>query len=116
MFTNEFLSHFRGDVYASNARHGEPPIQLVPSSLDAFRRGVQVTLNLDLGFNDQGEMTPFQGGANKDVVHRTYKTLYSDGNARVRLAPRVAKGTGLMAVVWSLNRLFCTPKFTAVDD
>ena len=31
---------------------------------------VRVTLYLDLGFNDQLEMIPFQGGTNEEVVHR----------------------------------------------
>jgi len=38
-----------------------------------------VTLYLDLGFNDQGEMIPFQGGTNEEVVHRMYTTLNSEG-------------------------------------
>ena len=53
---------------------------IVSSALDACRRGVQVTLYLDLGFNDQGETIPFQGGTNEEVVHRMYKTLNSEGN------------------------------------
>jgi hypothetical protein len=39
-----------------------------------------VTLYLDLGFNDQGEMIPFQGGTNEEVVHKMYTTLNSEGN------------------------------------
>jgi hypothetical protein len=53
---------------------------IVSSTLDACKRGVQVTLYLDLGFNDQGEMIPFQGGTNEDVVHRMYIALNSEGN------------------------------------
>ncbi|KAI0295123.1 hypothetical protein B0F90DRAFT_1638400 [Multifurca ochricompacta] len=53
---------------------------IVSGTLDACRRGVQVTLYLDLGFNDQGEMIPFQGGTNEEVVHRMYTTLNSEGN------------------------------------
>jgi len=39
-----------------------------------------VTLYLDLGFNDQGEVIPFQGGTNEEVVHRMYTALNSEGN------------------------------------
>jgi phosphatidylserine/phosphatidylglycerophosphate/cardiolipin synthase-like enzyme len=53
---------------------------IVSGTLDACRRGVRVTLYLDLGFNDQGEMIPFQGGTNEEVVHRMYKTLNTEGN------------------------------------
>lgn len=35
---------------------------------------------LDLGFNDQGEMIPFQGGTNEEVVHDMYKRLNHEGN------------------------------------
>ena len=52
---------------------------IVSSVLDACRRGVQVTLYLDLGFNDQSEMIPFQGGTNEEVVHRMYKALNAEG-------------------------------------
>jgi hypothetical protein len=38
-----------------------------------------VTLYLNLGFNDQGEMIPFQGGTNEEVVHTMYTTLSSEG-------------------------------------
>lgn len=53
---------------------------IVSSALDACRRGVQVTLYLDLGFNDQGEMIPFQGGTNEEVVHKMYTKLNAEGN------------------------------------
>ncbi|KAI9430801.1 hypothetical protein H4582DRAFT_2013996 [Lactarius indigo] len=53
---------------------------IVSSTLDACRRGVQVTLYLDLGFNDQGEMIPFQGGTNEEVVHKMYRKLNCEGN------------------------------------
>jgi hypothetical protein len=32
-----------------------------------------------LGFNDQGEMIPFQGGTNEEVVNKMYKELNADG-------------------------------------
>ncbi|KAJ9118674.1 hypothetical protein QFC22_003894 [Naganishia vaughanmartiniae] len=41
----------------------------------ACRRGVNVTLFLDLGFNDKGESIPFQGGTNEQVVENLYKIL-----------------------------------------
>jgi hypothetical protein len=44
-----------------------------------------VTLYLDLGFNDQGETIPFQGGTNEEVVHRMYTTLNSEGNGAEKL-------------------------------
>jgi hypothetical protein len=44
--------------------------------IDACRRGVIVTLWLDLGFNDSVEgFGTFQGGTNEHVVKKLYKKL-----------------------------------------
>ena len=68
---------------------------MVEAILNACRRNIEVTLYLDLGltptivvvvncsspiifysgFNDQGEMLPFQGGANESVIHKMYTLL-----------------------------------------
>ena len=75
---------------------------VIPATLDACRRDVEVTLYLDLGtvepnfwrdvslthfrvclgFNDLGEMIPFQGGTNEQVVHKMYKKLRSEGKGK----------------------------------
>lgn len=39
---------------------------------------MEVTLYLDLGFNDLGEMIPFQGGTNEQVIHQMYETLHKE--------------------------------------
>ncbi|ORY26303.1 hypothetical protein BCR39DRAFT_541162 [Naematelia encephala] len=48
---------------------------IVRAIIQACQRGVEVTLLLDLGFNDKGESIPFQGGTNEEVVERLYKQL-----------------------------------------
>lgn len=48
---------------------------IVAACIDACRRGIQVTIWVDLGFNDKGESMPFQGGTNEQVVERMYKDL-----------------------------------------
>jgi hypothetical protein len=114
---------------------------IIAATLNACRRGVQVTLYLDLGFNDQGEMIPFQGGTNEEVVHRMYTALNSEGNGAEKhlkvfwytstdqnrpLDAAIKKrnchgasrplawprGTGLDDDV----DFFCTVKFMSVDD
>jgi len=65
-------------AYSQSPTFNASPI--VVATLNACRRGVQVTLYLDLGFNDQGETIPFQGGTNEEVVHRMYTVLNSEGN------------------------------------
>ncbi|KAL8281193.1 hypothetical protein RQP46_006551 [Phenoliferia psychrophenolica] len=39
------------------------------------KTGLEVTLFLDLGFNDKGESIPWQGGTNEEVVLRLYDAL-----------------------------------------
>jgi hypothetical protein len=96
-----------------------------------------VTLYLDLGFNDQGEMIPFQGGTNEEVVHKMYRTLNYEGkgaekhlevfwytakdqtkplNAAVR--KRNCHGTlrCLPLMPAKLRRMLLAVKFMAVDD
>lgn len=48
---------------------------IVRACVDACRRGIQVTIWVDLGFNDKGESMPFQGGTNEQVVERMYSDL-----------------------------------------
>jgi hypothetical protein len=71
---------------------------VVEACVEACIRGVQVTLYLDLGnpriasflhrfliivtgFNDLGEMIPFQGGTNEENVSKMYKQLNEKGKA-----------------------------------
>nr|XP_018262763.1 uncharacterized protein I303_04244 [Kwoniella dejecticola CBS 10117]OBR84921.1 hypothetical protein I303_04244 [Kwoniella dejecticola CBS 10117] len=89
---------------------------IVRAVKQACRRGVDVVLLLDLGFNDKGESIPFQGGTNEEVVDRLYKIL------------RKEKKEGFLKVYWytgkdqvrPLNAVKkqrnCHIKFAAYDD
>ena len=85
--------------------------------LAAVRRGVRVTLWIDLGFNDKSESLPFQGGTNEQVVSHLYRTLRHDGKGTEKLL-EVFWYTGkdmdrpLNAVRKQRN---CHVKFCAVD-
>ncbi|OMP85693.1 hypothetical protein BK809_0004364 [Diplodia seriata] len=48
---------------------------LIPALLDAVRRGIRVRLYACLGYNDLGELLPFQGGTNEMISHKMYKQL-----------------------------------------
>ncbi|KAI4121966.1 MAG: hypothetical protein LQ338_006063 [Usnochroma carphineum] len=48
---------------------------LLPALLEAVRRGVNVTYYVTLGYNDAGELLPFQGGTNEMVAHKLYSAL-----------------------------------------
>ncbi|KAL2351937.1 hypothetical protein BJ546DRAFT_989692 [Cryomyces antarcticus] len=48
---------------------------LVPALADAVRRGIAVTYYVCLGYNDSGELLPFQGGTNEMVAAKLYASL-----------------------------------------
>ncbi|KAK4686642.1 hypothetical protein P7C73_g3482, partial [Tremellales sp. Uapishka_1] len=89
---------------------------IVRAIKQACRRGVEVILLLDLGFNDKGESIPFQGGTNEEVVVRLYKKLKPEGKEKYL---KVYWYTGkdqvrpLNAVKKQRN---CHIKFAAYDD
>lgn len=89
---------------------------LVRAVKQACRRGVEVILLLDLGFNDMAESIAFQGGTNEQVVDRLYKLLIKEGKAQHL---KVYWYTGkdqvrpLNAVKKQRN---CHIKFAAYDD
>jgi phosphatidylserine/phosphatidylglycerophosphate/cardiolipin synthase-like enzyme len=65
---------------------------LLEPLLNAVRRGVIVTAYVCLGYNDAGELLPFQNGTNEMIAHRLYKSLGSDEEkARLRIHDYVAK-------------------------
>ncbi|THG96576.1 hypothetical protein EW145_g7754 [Phellinidium pouzarii] len=89
---------------------------VIPATLDACRRGVDVTLYLDLGFNDLGEMIPFQGGTNEQVINSMYKTLNAEGKQdKLKVYWYTAKDQSkpMSAAKKARN---CHVKFMAVDD
>ncbi|GAA6008146.1 hypothetical protein JCM11491_001901 [Sporobolomyces phaffii] len=77
--------------------------------------GIQVTLFLDLGFNDKGESIPFQGGTNEQVVARLYAQLVARGkskNLHVYWYTGKDQIRPIRAIAKSRN---CHIKFLAVD-
>ncbi|KAL4808296.1 hypothetical protein BDV18DRAFT_98068 [Aspergillus unguis] len=65
---------------------------LLEPLLDAVRRGVIVTCYLCLGYNDAGQLLPFQNGTNEMISHRLYESLETDEErTRLRIFNYVAK-------------------------
>ncbi|EPQ55823.1 hypothetical protein GLOTRDRAFT_138593 [Gloeophyllum trabeum ATCC 11539] len=89
---------------------------VVRACIDTAKRGVQVVLYLDLGFNDKGESIPFQGGTNQEVVIKMYKELKKVGKEQFL---DVYWYTGkdqirpINAIYKSRN---CHVKFMVIDD
>jgi len=75
-----------------------------------------VTLYLDLGFNDLGEMIPFQGGTNEEVVGKMYKKLNEHRMGRyLKVYWYTAKDQSKPMNAAEKKRN-CHVKFLAVDD
>ncbi|WEW57297.1 hypothetical protein PRK78_002762 [Emydomyces testavorans] len=66
-----------------NAEHLLEPL------LDAIRRGVIVTCFLCLGYNDAGQLLPFQNGINEMICNRLYNSLSND-EEKSRLRPKLS--------------------------
>ncbi|KAL5364539.1 hypothetical protein BJX96DRAFT_168364 [Aspergillus floccosus] len=69
--------------------NAEPIIQAL---LEAIRRGVIVTCYLCLGYNDAGQLLPFQNGTNEMISNRMYRSLDTDEDrTRLRIFNYVGK-------------------------
>ncbi|KZO91603.1 hypothetical protein CALVIDRAFT_541638 [Calocera viscosa TUFC12733] len=91
---------------------------VVSAALAACRRGIEVVLYLDLGFNDQGEMIPFQGGTNEQVVSKMYGILRDEGKGHEKNL-KVYWYTGkdqIKPMNAKVKQRNCHVKFCAVDD
>ncbi|KAI5477424.1 hypothetical protein MNV49_006416 [Pseudohyphozyma bogoriensis] len=78
-----FLAAFKyaeKQVFIQTPTFNGPPI--VEAALEAVRRGVEVIIFADLGFNDEGELLPMQGGTNEMVAEKMYKELGDNEEAK----------------------------------
>ncbi|KAI9369185.1 hypothetical protein BJX61DRAFT_520729 [Aspergillus egyptiacus] len=65
---------------------------LLEALLDAVRRGVVVACYLCLGYNDAGQLLPFQNGTNEMISNRLYTSLSTDDErSRLQIFNYVAK-------------------------
>lgn len=64
---------------------------LIPAILEAVRRGVTVIYYVCLGYNDSGELLPFQGGVNEMVANKLYLALEPKQRQRLHVHYYVAK-------------------------
>jgi phosphatidylserine/phosphatidylglycerophosphate/cardiolipin synthase-like enzyme len=64
---------------------------LIPALKEALERGVEVTYYVCLGYNDAGELLPFQGGTNEMVADHLYESLDKASKQHLNVHYYVAK-------------------------
>ncbi|KAF3041791.1 hypothetical protein E8E11_004013 [Didymella keratinophila] len=64
---------------------------LLPALKDAACRGIQVTYYVCMGYNDAGELLPFQGGNNEMVANELYTGMSEEHKKNLRIHYYVAK-------------------------
>jgi hypothetical protein len=90
--TNAWLSALRNaqsEVFIQSPDLNAEP--LLPAIVDAVKRGIRVIYYVCLGYNDSGELLPFQGGTNEMVAAGLYKKLNGEEKQRLNVHYYVAK-------------------------
>ncbi|KAF2638859.1 phospholipase D/nuclease [Massarina eburnea CBS 473.64] len=64
---------------------------LIPALHAALDRGIEVTYYVCLGYNDAGELLPFQGGTNEMVANKLCQSLSLESKKRLHVHYYVAK-------------------------
>jgi hypothetical protein len=64
---------------------------LLPALKEAACRGIEVTYYVCMGYNDAGELLPFQGGNNEMVANGLYKGMSEEHKKNLRIHYYVAK-------------------------
>ena len=67
------IANARRDIFIQTPNLNAAALQ--PALLAAVRRKVHVTYYVCLGYNDGGELLPYQGGVNEMVAHQLYGQL-----------------------------------------
>ncbi|KAJ5928499.1 hypothetical protein N7466_007455 [Penicillium verhagenii] len=89
---------------------------LIEPLLAALRRGVTVKPYLCLGYNDAGELLPFQNGTNEMIANRLYNALETDEQkARLQVHYYVGKDQ-IQPIHNSFKKRSCHIKLMIVDE
>ncbi|KAL5049022.1 hypothetical protein BDW71DRAFT_177025 [Aspergillus fruticulosus] len=84
------INHAESSIFIQTPNMNAEP--LLEPLLNAVRRGVIVTCYLCLGYNDAGQLLPFQNGTNEMISNRLYTSLETDEEkSRLRIFNYVAK-------------------------
>lgn len=89
---------------------------LLDPLLKAVRRGVTVTAYLCLGYNDAGELLPFQNGTNEMISNRLYSSLETDEEkSRLKIFYYVGKDQ-IQPIHNKFKRRSCHIKLMIIDE
>ncbi|KAL4976700.1 hypothetical protein BDW66DRAFT_150852 [Aspergillus desertorum] len=84
------VNHAERSIFIQTPNLNAEP--LLEPLLGAVRRGIIVTCYLCLGYNDAGQLLPFQNGTNEMISSRLYTSLETDEEkSRLRIFNYVAK-------------------------
>jgi phosphatidylserine/phosphatidylglycerophosphate/cardiolipin synthase-like enzyme len=84
------INNAKRSIFIQTQNMNAEPI--IEPLLNAIRRGIVVTVYLCLGYNDAGQLLPFQNGTNEMNAHRLYRSLQTDEEkARLHVYYYVAK-------------------------
>ncbi|BCR89608.1 IQ calmodulin-binding motif protein [Aspergillus chevalieri] len=84
------IRHAKHSIFIQTPNMNAEPI--LEPLLDAVRRGVVVTCYLCLGYNDAGQLLPFQNGTNEMIANRLYKCLRTNEEwSRLRIFNYIGK-------------------------
>jgi len=83
------LRHARSSVFIQTPNLNAEP--LFSEIIAACRRGIHVTYYFCLGYNDAGELLPFQNGNNEMFAHRLYNELPKEFHDNLDIYNYVAK-------------------------
>ncbi|KAL5117244.1 hypothetical protein ACEQ8H_004803 [Pleosporales sp. CAS-2024a] len=88
---------------------------LLPALRDAAARGIHVTYYVCMGYNDAGELLPFQGGNNEMVANTIYTDMDEAHKKYLRIYYYVAKDQ-VMPIHNKFKARSCHIKLMIVDD
>ncbi|KAJ6010740.1 hypothetical protein N7451_002152 [Penicillium sp. IBT 35674x] len=89
---------------------------LLEPLLAAIRRGVTVTPYLCLGYNDAGELLPFQNGTNEMIANKLYNSLKTaEEKSRLRVHYYVGKDQ-IQPIHNSFKKRSCHIKLMIIDE
>ncbi|KAJ6188246.1 hypothetical protein N7519_003154 [Penicillium mononematosum] len=108
------INHAQHSIFIQTPNMNAEP--LMEPLLSSVRRGVVVSCYLCLGYNDAGELLPFQNGTNEMIANRLYNSLKTDDEkSRLRVYYYVGKDQ-TRPIHNSFKKRSCHIKLMIVDE